>query len=469
MKSIKNYQKVAAVLALALFAGLIWINFDRWFVQPVFSGKEKTGHLVVISVDALNSRDYDQISALPNFRKLLDRGAHAREVEGVYPSLTYPAHTTIITGVYPDKHGIVNNEVFQAGAGEMDWFWFSKYIRVPTLYDIARESGLKTGALLWPATGRADITYNMPEIKAHEGQSQFWAVLSNGSPLFLLDSQIRFGKIRNGVSQPELDDFVTASAKHLIITKKPNIMLIHLTDLDDHRHRYGTMSEEAQKALERQDERLGEIVQATADAGIYDQSTFVVLGDHGFLDFSRSISLNAVFRREGLISVDSSGRLLDWKAMLHSCEGSAYVYLKDGDDETRQKVEQILMTLKKDVNSGIGEVYSREGIAGLRTGGEAGFMLGAREGYSFDNSWDGELVTTVMPGITRSEKDKVATHGYLLNSPGYNTFFMMAGPGVKKGAVLQKIRLIDEAPTMAALLGLEMPLAEGKVLEDLLE
>lgn len=457
-------------MVLALSAGLICFNFDRWFVHPVFSGKEKTGHLIVISVDALNSRDYEQISALPNFRKLLDRGAYAREVEGVYPSLTYPAHTTIVTGVYPDKHGIVNNEVFQAGAGEMDWFWFKKYIRVPTLYDIAGETGMKTGALLWPATGRADISYNMPEIKAHEGQSQLWAVLSNGSPLFLLDCQMRFGKLRKGINQPELDNFVTASAKHLIVTKKPNILLIHLTDLDDHRHRYGTMSGEAQKALERQDERIGEIVQAAADAGIYDQSTFIVLGDHGFLDFSRSISLNAVFRREGLISVDSAGRLLDWKAFLHSCDGSAYVYLKDGSGETRQKVEQILMTLKKDVNSGIGEVYSREDMAGLRTGGEADFMLEAREGYCFDNRWDGEFITTVMPGKTLSGKEpKVATHGYLLNKPGYHTFFMMSGPGVKKGAVLQKIRLIDEAPTMAALLGLEMPLAEGKVLEDLLE
>jgi predicted AlkP superfamily pyrophosphatase or phosphodiesterase len=228
VKSIKRYQKVTAVLILFFSTGLIWLNYDRWFVHTVFSGKEKTGHLIVISVDALNSQDLNRISALPNFKKLLERGAYSREVIGVSPSLTYPAHTTIITGVYPDKHGLVNTEIVQAGSGELDWFWFSKYIRVTTLYDIAEESGMRTGAFLWPATGRANITYNMPEIKAHEGQSQLWAVLSNGSPLFLLDSQIRFGKLRNGVSQPELDSFVIASAKpvsytHLTLPTTPYV------------------------------------------------------------------------------------------------------------------------------------------------------------------------------------------------------------------------------------------------------
>lgn len=453
---------LAIILALAAYTG-------GWFRQPVFSGKEKTKHLIVISVDALNSGDWEYMKTLPNFKGLLERGACTRQVEGVYPSLTYVAHTTIITGVYPDRHGIVNNEIFQPGTEEMDWFWFKKYIRTPALYDIAGDSGMRTGALLWPVTGKAGINYNMPEIKAHKGESQLWAVLSNGSPLFLLDCQLRYGSMRRGINQPELDDFVTASAGHLIRSKKPNLLLIHLTDLDDHRHRFGTMSEEARKALARQDKRIGDMVQATRDAGIYGQSTFIVLGDHGFLDVGYNINLNAVFKKEGLISTGPDGKLLDWKAFLHPCEGSAYVYIKDGSGETRQRVREILTAMKNNPQSGIEEIYAREDMAALRTGGDADFMLEAREGYRFDDSWDGEPVTRINPGQPLSGKAPyVATHGYILNNPGYSTLFMMAGPGVKKGVQVPKIRMIDEAPTMAALLGLEMPRAEGKVLTEML-
>lgn len=452
-------------------AAVIWANYDSWLTRPSFSGKEKAKHLVIISVDALNAGDLEKMQSLPGFKKLLDRGAYAREVVGVYPSLTYVAHTTIVTGVYPDRHGVTNNEVFQPGHGEMDWYWFKEYIKVPTLYDIARKSGMKSGALLWPVTGRADIDFNMPEIKAPKGQSQLWAVLSNGSPLFLLECQLKYGKLRSGISQPNLDDFVTASAINLIRSEKPNLLLIHLTDLDDHRHRYGTKSGEAYKALERQDRRLGEIVQAAVDAGIYEDCVFVVLGDHGFLDVKHKISLNSVFKKEGLIDTAPDGKLADWKAFQHSCDGSAYIYIKNKNDlETRQKVESIMASLLNDSSSGIEALYGREEMARLRAGGDADYMVEAREGYCFVNGWEGAAVSGVITGeAPLGEEKKVATHGYLPDKKGGSTIFVISGPGVKKGAVLQRINMIDEAPTMAALLGLEMPLAEGKILADMLD
>nr|MBR9646502.1 alkaline phosphatase family protein [Streptococcus sp. 11-4097] len=88
-------------------------------------------------------------------------------------------------------------------------------------------------ALLWPVTGRANIDYNLPEIFPNRPwQNQILVSLFSGSPLYQLDLNQRFGHIRNGLSQPELDDFVLASAVHTIQTKKPNVMFIHFTDLD---------------------------------------------------------------------------------------------------------------------------------------------------------------------------------------------------------------------------------------------
>lgn len=58
----------------------------------------KSKRLIVISLDALGSTDFEMFSQLPNFKKFIDHAAFCRQVRSVYPSLTYPAHTTIVTG-----------------------------------------------------------------------------------------------------------------------------------------------------------------------------------------------------------------------------------------------------------------------------------------------------------------------------------------------------------------------------------
>jgi len=462
--------KILIAIALIGVAGAVGLNFSRWAVQPAFSEQAKVKHLVVISLDALNAKDFSQLQELPNFRQLLDNGAYAREVVSVYPSLTYPAHTSIITGTYPKKHGIINNEVFQPGSSEYDWYWFAKDIKVPTLVDLARQQNLRVGALLWPVLGQADINYNLPEIKAKAGENQTMVVLRNGTPFFLLDVELRYSKLRQGIKQPQLDNFVTASAKHLIKSKKPNLLLIHLTDTDEHRHLAGRNSLQAKESLVRHDQRLGELVQAAKDAGIYEDTTFVVLGDHGFLDVHSQINLNTELKKAGLISTDTGGKLVDWKAMLHSADGSAYVYLRDKNDESvRRQVAEILAELQANPRMGIEKVYNRQELQELKVGAEAEFMLEAQKGFSFTNEWSGEVISQVKPGRKPDgSKISVATHGYSPQKPDYATFFLLAGPGVKKGAVLESINLVDEGPTLAALLGITMPGADGRVLTELL-
>jgi predicted AlkP superfamily pyrophosphatase or phosphodiesterase len=108
-------------------------------------------HLIVLSVDALNKHDFDYINQLPNFKDFIENGAYVREVDSVYPSLTYTAHTSIITGTYPDKHGIFTNEIATPSvATKQPWFWFEKDIQVPTLFDYARKANLVTANVLWP-------------------------------------------------------------------------------------------------------------------------------------------------------------------------------------------------------------------------------------------------------------------------------------------------------------------------------
>ena len=65
--------------------------------------------LIVISADAMVAEDLEYLKTLPNYRKYLEGGALVKHVRSIYPSVTYPCHTTMVTGVYPDKHGITSN------------------------------------------------------------------------------------------------------------------------------------------------------------------------------------------------------------------------------------------------------------------------------------------------------------------------------------------------------------------------
>ena len=118
--------------------------------------------LLVISIDGLDHRylrDADKIGAkIPTLRKLAKEGAWADGVVGVMPSVTFPSHTTMVTGVRPFEHGIINNN-----DGTNVRYWFTSQIKVPILWDAARAAGLKTGVVEWPVTVGGNIDYNFPE------------------------------------------------------------------------------------------------------------------------------------------------------------------------------------------------------------------------------------------------------------------------------------------------------------------
>ncbi|GAE47414.1 alkaline phosphodiesterase I [Mesobacillus boroniphilus JCM 21738] len=138
-----------------------------------------------------------------------------------------------MTGNLPNRHGIVNNTFIQPGKFSPDWYWHRRHVKGTTLYDEAKKAGMKTAALLWPVTAKADIDYNMPEIFANRPwHHQIPVSLSNGSPRYQLEMNSKFGHIRNGLSQPELDDFVLEATVETIKTRKPELMLIHFVDLD---------------------------------------------------------------------------------------------------------------------------------------------------------------------------------------------------------------------------------------------
>ncbi|AKA69005.1 type I phosphodiesterase/nucleotide pyrophosphatase [Clostridium scatologenes] len=91
--------------------------------------KRISKHLIVISFDGLSTLDFEVMQSLPNFKKFIYEASYCKNVYSVYPTLTYPAHVTIVTGKYPKNHGIINNTLLQPGRRSPDWYWHRKYVR----------------------------------------------------------------------------------------------------------------------------------------------------------------------------------------------------------------------------------------------------------------------------------------------------------------------------------------------------
>ncbi|MEO2075625.1 MAG: ectonucleotide pyrophosphatase/phosphodiesterase [Bacillus sp. (in: firmicutes)] len=429
-----------------------------------------TDHLIIISFDCLSALDFPMIKDLPHFQTIVTNGAYVENVETIYPSVTYPCHATIVTGNYPNRHGVINNTLLQPGMVSPDWNWFRKCIRGTTLYDEVKKANMTTAALLWPVTGKANIDYNMPEIFANRPwHNQIMVSLMNGTPRYQLELNQRFGHIRKGLNQPELDDFVLESTVHTIKTKKPNLLMVHFTDLDTQRHFHGFSSEEAMSAIHRHNDRLGRIIDALKESGIYENSTIVALGDHSALDENKAVNLNVLFRKQNLLSTNSKGKIINWRAYCKSCDGSAYIYIKDKEDVTTfNEVKVLLERLIQDSNSGIESILTGEQAAEKGADGSCAFMIEAARGFYFLEDYEGEFIKKITRRDAAADKKyTLACHGYSPQKENYGTILMASGKGIKP-ITLPSIRLIDEGPTFARLLGVSLGNTDGKVIEELL-
>ena len=411
--------------------------------------------LVIISFDGLSTKDLEYVSTLPGFKRFLNEASGSKHVETVYPSVTYAAHASIITGCYPKRHGIVDNTKVEPHRYENpDWYWYQKDIMVPTLYDIAHDHDYSVAALLWPTTGRSKIAYNMPEIFSNrKWTSQMMVSIYAGSPSFQLGLVKKHGHLRDGKKQPALDHFTTASTLDTISKYQPDMLLVHLTDLDSIRHLHGHNSPEALESLHRHDKRLTQILDALAAHEKYNHAYIAILGDHSSKDVSEGISVNGKLK--------SLGYLSPIKAYAKSCDGSCYIYGYDVDLK-----DEIIANLKLALSE-IPQVqfYNHAEIVAKGADPKAWCMLEATPPYHFvDDILD--LWIQPVEQIPYYKGSKItAVHGFRPELHDYDTVFYVRGPYIDPHVEIPRMHLVDIAPTLADLLGFSLPNVDGESLK----
>lgn len=422
---------------------------------------ENDRYVLVISIDGFGWEWYwkDPMVKIPTIRSLAKQGA-VGPMEVAFPSVTWVSHTSMMTGAFPRENGVTGNSVLNRRSGAVenligdDIFNKDDFVKVDTIYDLAKtQRGLKTAAVSWPLTrGSKNLDFIIAESYT---QATYLKTTKPGDLLDKLEANAiaanRFGPW-SALEVSDREDWLTAeTANYLIRNEKPHLMLIHFLVTDSFSHLYGAGSEEAKWAHEYVDDRIRSIVDTLKAEGIFEKTNIFVVSDHGWSNITKAVKPNVLLKTLGLLKIDKNENILSKEAYTVMNHGAAHVYVlnKARKDEILREIKPKLAALE-----GINAVYdekdfNRLGLPSSKNPYMADLILEAKEGYYIVNEHDG---ISPLGKVTY-----VATHGHDPAKPWMKATLIAAGPGIKAGVNLSDVTVRDLAPTIAQLLGLQMP------------
>ncbi|QGP80255.1 alkaline phosphatase family protein [Sphingobium sp. CAP-1] len=427
-------------------------------VAPVAAQAEP---LLLISIDGLRPGDVLEADrrglSLPHLRRFLTDGAHASGVTGVAPTLTYPSHTTLMTGVSPARHGIVANSSFDpTNINQGGWYWYARDIQVPTLWEAARKAGLSTGNIHWPVSVAArGVTWNLPQIwrTGHPDDAKLLDALA--TPGLKAELEAATGRpYAMGIDESlSADQNRGAFATALIGAHRPDFLTVYLTALDHEQHAMGPDTPEARRVLEQIDAIVGDLVAAETKA--HPDAVIALVSDHGFEATHTGLNLFRAFIDAGLITLDKDGKVASWQAMPWIAGGSAAIMLARPDDAAiAARTKALLDRLAANPANGIAAVLDRPAIAKVGGNPQASFLVNLAPGF----------VTDIFRGAAApllARTPVKGMHGYLPGPAHLEATFLIMGKGVAKAKDLGRIDMRAIAPTLARVMGAALPDAEG--------
>jgi predicted AlkP superfamily pyrophosphatase or phosphodiesterase len=379
---------------------------------------------------------------IPTLRRLMRDGSVSERTLSVFPTLTGTAHTTLVTGVPAARHGILGNNRFDASI----WTWdrdnydfqppFRDFadVKAETLWTAAHARGLRTAAIGWPQTagGPIDFRTEVPVGRATE------TILGS-----ITAADIRMA-----------DHYKALVAAETLVRMKPAFMAIHFSQTDSVQHALGPGTPQALVALEDTDANLAIVVDAMAQSESASEIALIVTGDHGFLPLHTELAINLPLVEAGLIKRSAGGGAPEWQAIVAPNRGLGSLYVREGADRSA------VVARARSAIDGYAQKYPGrfrfvERAELDRWGADAGAAFGIEPtpGYVLD--------ARLSPPFAQAH-NRAAGHGYSPTTPGMETGLVMFGAGVRSGVRLPETRTLDIAPTIAALLALDLPKAEGQ-------
>lgn len=416
--------------------------------------------VIMLSVDGLGAGYLDDPRIdLPALRGLAARGARARRLSAVFPTVTWPCHTSIVTGVAPARHGVLGNMTFDRVAGAPVEHFGDRTaapVLAEALWDRLHARGARTASVCWPKTrGALAIPDNIPEFYEQElfeayASRPLWTELARrGLPVE------RYGAWSASHPLGPMQDWLTLEAAcHVLAERPPRLLLLHFLTLDSFQHDHGVDSPEARWALVQMDALVGRLLDTLERLGRTESTALLVFGDHGFADVHHTHHLNVILAEEGLLDLDAHGAVTGRRAWAAGNGGAAHLYVLDGAprgtaDRLRERFGAI-----PGVEVLGPERYPDLGLPAPGPGSTQGdLMLAADDGVFFTGH-----PTAEAAGRAPAYR---AAHGHLPHLERLGAAFLMAGPGVESGVRLDEVSMLSIGPTAARLLGVDLPAAEA--------
>jgi len=443
-----------------------------WFINQSFAdAAEPQRHVVVVSIDGFAGYLVDDPKVpLPTIRRLAREGCM---IEGGMivsdPSVTWPNHMTLLTGVKPGRHGVLANGVLVRGGigvpvtidSHRDQ---SDLVKIPTIADAAHAAGLITAEVNWPCTRGSksfddqfpdvpnSLDYTTPRLRTE--------LIEKG--LLTDESHASFRK----ASIVGLDYVWTEAACHLIRERKPHLMLVHLLNNDATHHSLGAQTQAGYTANAYADMCLARILSAIDDAGIREQTTLIVLADHGFTTTPNAIRPNVLLRQANLLSVEN-GKLTQAQVHVIPEGGIGLVYCTNPLEAPQAAMDFRKMFLDQE---GVADVllpdrFDEGGLPHPRDYDQSpDAILVAKDGYAVSGSVEGDTLVASH----KEARTSLGSHGFLAKSPKMKAMCIISGAGIRPGIKLPTVENTVIAPTIAKLLGIKYTHADGKPLTDAL-
>ena len=352
--------------------------------------------VIMISLDGATPADV-RAAKLPTLEALVRRGASATHLIPVFPTNTFPNHVSLVTGVAPAVHGIVNNVFLDPDRGLFRYSGDPTWIEVEPLWAIASRHGVVSAAYYW-------IGSEGPWRNGH-GPRYWKSFDARTSERTKVEQILEWLDIEN----PD---------------ERPRLITSWFRGADGAGHRFGPGSSQVHAALLRQDRALASLVAGLDERGAFETTTLLVVSDHGMVPVARSVDLRAALRAAGA------------RARVLGGGGIATVSVPGG---------------KRDV---------AKVVAAVRSLGLDSRLPGEAPGLPIANPRFGDVVVLAPVGTAISSDPGPplrGAHGYLPGERGMAALLIAAGRGVPPGGRLGEVRALDVAPTLLAWLGIRPP------------
>lgn len=423
-------------------------------------GRPLAKYIVLITIDGLRPEFYlDSSWGMVNLRQLVSEGVAAKGVDPVFPSVTYPDHTAIITGVAPAKHGIYFNSPFRPRGEAGQSYVYYDSIKVPTLFDAMHKAGRTTADIIWPVTVHGPIDYNVPDIAQPGSRDRRGITEANVAPSglwkALQDSAVgQLEALDWNMFDDELgmDENIGRMGGWLIRTRKPGFTAIHFAAADHYQHEYGRDGYAVRAAVSGIDRGIKTVLDAICRAGIRDSTAVIITGDHGFENVYRNFQPNVLLKQHGLLT---DVRKDEWKAQFYQQGGCTFLMLKDPSDLTTLHTVQSLLSSLPDSLRQYFKVIDKAMLDRVGAYPCAALALTGLKGTGFGSKADGALMD-VLPVVK-------GNHGFFPDHAAIRTGFVAVGPGLRRGVVLEQMNIIDICPVIVRLGGIAFGPMDGKL------